>query len=96
MDFLKSKNDLLNSVLLWNGYASHSMGNKSQSELWDFGVYMEKIIPYLSNYFERAFIYLMSRLARILMSAIWLDFSMVITDPPEGCWKLLTEEVSAR
>ena len=91
----KSKNDLLNSVLLWNGYASIPWETKVSQELWDFGVYMEKNYPYLSNYFERG-VYLFDEQTGANIDVSYMaGLSMVITDPPEGCWKLLTEEVSA-
>ena len=85
----------LNSVLLWNGYASIPWETKVSQELWDFGVYMEKNHPYLSNYFERG-VYLFDEQTGANIDVSYMaGLSMVITDPPEGCWKLLTEEVFA-
>lgn len=49
----KYKHDLINSVLLWNGYSHLPWDTKVSQELWDFGIYMEKNHPSLSNYFER-------------------------------------------
>ncbi len=88
----KSKNDLLNSVLLWNGYGSIPWGTKVSQELWDFGIYMEKNYPFLSNYFERG-IYLFDEQTGTNIDISYMaGLSMAMAQPSNNCWSLLTND----
>lgn len=85
----KSKNDLLNSVILWNGYGVLPWETKVSQELWDFGIYMEKNYPSLSNYFERG-IYLFDEQTGANIDVSYMaGLSMAVTDSPNDFWKLL-------
>lgn len=86
----KIKNDLINSVMLWNGYGTVPWETKASRELWDFGIYMEKNYPSLSNYFERG-IYLFDEQTGASIDISYMaGLSTAMTDAPNDAWRLLS------
>ena len=83
------KSDLLNSVLLWNGYPYVPWDTKVSQELWDFGIYMEKNYPSLCNYFERG-IYLFDEQTGANIDISYMaGLSIAMKDPSNSSWGLL-------
>lgn len=86
----KSRQDLINSVLLWNGYESIPWDTKVSQELWDFGIYMEKSYPSLSNYFERG-IYLFDEQTGTRIDVSYMTGCVVaMNQSSKNCWNLLS------
>ncbi len=89
----KCKNDLINSILLWNGYGSIPWDTKVSQELWDFGVYMEKNYPALSNFFERG-IYLFDEQTGTNIDISYMaGLNVAMNQSSNNCWRLLEPEI---
>lgn len=89
----KHKNDLINSVVLWNGYAHIPWDTKISQELWDFGIYMEKNYPSLSNFFERG-IYLFDEQTGTNIDISYMaGLGVAMNQSSNNCWSLLHPEI---
>lgn len=89
----KCKNDLINSILLWNGYGSIPWNTKVSQELWDFGIYMEKNYPALSNFFERG-IYLFDEQTGTNIDISYMaGLNVAMNQSSNNCWSLLEPEM---
>ncbi len=89
----KHKNDLINSIALWNGYGAIPWDTKVSQELWDFGIYMEKNHPSLSNFFERG-IYLFDEQTGTNIDISYMaGLNVAMNKSPNNCWSLLEPEI---
>ena len=85
----KHKNDLINSIVLWNGYESIPWDTKVSQELWDFGIYMEKNYPSLSNFFERG-IYLFDEQTGTSIDISYMaGLNVAMNQSSNNCWSIL-------
>ena len=85
------RNELLNSVVLWNGYDSLPWSTRISQEVWDFGIYMEQKEPSLSNYFERG-IYLYDEQTEAQIDVSYLaGISIALKQPNTSRWDLVRE-----
>ena len=89
----KHKNDLINSIALWNGYGAIPWDTKVSQELWDFGIYMEKNHPSLSNFFERG-IYLFDEQTGTNIDISYMaGLNVAMNKSPNNSWSLLDTEM---
>ena len=86
----KHKNDLINSIVLWNGYESIPWDTKVSQELWDFGIYMEKKLPIPFQFFSSGgFICLMNRQGQIIDISYMAGLNVAMNQSSNNCWSLL-------
>lgn len=88
----KNKNDLLNSIVLWNGYGYLPWGTEISQERWDFGIYMEKEYPALTGYFERGIYLFDDQTGSNIDVSYMAGISVALKKSPKEHWSVLGGE----